>query len=163
MSVVTIERRRLRSYHVGDSATMVIGRRGRIKFQTTPHSPVGIAEANGQLDEKAAMIHPNRHVINNIIGMPDMWIDIGRPIELADLDTVILASDGLWDNLYRDEVSGLVSNRSLIKSSNGIFRMATDRMKREPGSEFGKPDDLSFILYRPHRRSTSATVQLDVN
>ena len=163
VSVVTIERRGIRSYHVGDSATMVIGRRGRIKFQTTPHSPVGIAEVNRELDEKAAMIHPNRHVINNIIGMPDMWVDIGRPIQLADLDTVILASDGLWDNLYRDEVAGLVSNRSLMECANGIFRMATDRMKREPSSEFGKPDDLSFILYRPHRRSTSATVQLDVN
>ena len=163
VSVVKIERRGIRSYHVGDSATMVIGRRGRIKFQTTPHSPVGIAEANGQLDKKAAMIHPNRHVINNIIGMHDMWIDIGKPIQLADLDTVILASDGLWDNIYRDEVAGLVGNRSLLTAATGIFRMATDRMKRELHSDFGKPDDLSFILYRPHRQSTSAAVQVDVN
>ena len=156
VSVVKIEHRSIRSYHVGDSATMVIGRRGRIKFQTSPHSPVGIAEVNRELDEKAAMIHPNRHVISNIIGMPDMWIEIGGPIQLADLDTVILASDGLWDNLYRDEVVRLVGNRSLIEAADGIFRMVTERMKREPGSEFGKPDDLSFILYRPHRRSTSA-------
>ena len=158
VSVVTIESRGIRSYHVGDSATMVIGGRGRIKFQTTPHSPVGIAEVNRELDEKAAMIHPSRHVINNIIGMPDMWIDIGRPTQLADLDTVIIASDGLWDNLYRDEVAGLVSNRSLMMAANGIFRMATERMKCKPGSEFGKPDDLSFILYRPHRRSAPATI-----
>ena len=163
VSVVTIECQGIRSYHVGDSATMVIGRRGRIKFQTTPHSPVGIAEANGQLDEIAAMIHPNRHVINNIIGMPDMWIDIGRPTQLAELDTVILASDGLWDNLYRDEVAGLVGNRSLMTAANGILGLATDRMKRKPGSEFGKPDDLSFILYRPRRRSTSTTIKLDGN
>ena len=95
--------------------------------------------------------------------MPDMWVEIGNPIQLADLDTVILASDGLWDNLYRDEVVGLLGNRSLTVAADGIFRMATDRMKRKPGSEFGKPDDLSFILYRPHRRSTSTTVQLDVN
>ena len=163
VSVVTIEHREFRSYHVGDSATMVIGRRGRIKFQTTPHSPVGIAEANGQFDEEAAMIHPNRHVVNNIIGMPDMWIDIGKPVQLADLDTVILASDGLWDNLYRGEVAGLVGNRSLMECANGIFRMAIDRMKRKPGSDFGKPDDLSFILYRPRRRSTSTAVQRDGN
>ena len=109
------------------------------------------------------MIHPTRHVINNLIGMPDMWIDIGRPIQLADRDTVILASDGLWDNLYRDEVVGLVGNRSLMAAANGILRMAADRMKLELGSEFGKPDDLSFILYRPQRRSRSATVQLDVS
>ena len=163
VSVVKIERRGIRSYHVGDSATMVIGRRGRIKFQTTPHSPVGIAEVNRELDEKAAMIHPNRHVINNIIGMADMWIDIGKPIQLADLDTVILASDGLWDNLYRDEVVEMVSNPSLMKAADGIFQMATERMKRKPGSTFGKPDDLSFILYRPHGRSTTTNAQQDVN
>ena len=163
VSVVTIERRGIRSYHVGDSATMVIGRRGRIKFQTTPHSPVGIAEVNRELDEKAAMIHPNRHVINNIVGMPDMWIDIARPIQVADLDTVILASDGLWDNLYRDEVAGLVGNRSLMECANRIFRMTTERMKREPNSEFGKPDDLSFILYRPRRQSTYASIKPDGN
>ena len=95
--------------------------------------------------------------------MPDMWIDIGRPIQLGDLDTVILASDGLWDNLYRDEVAELVGNRSLMECANRIFRRAIDRMTCDPGSKFGKPDDLRFILYRPHRRSTSATVQLDVN
>ena len=109
------------------------------------------------------MIHPNRHVINNIIGMPGMWIDIGKPIQLADLDTVILASDGLWDNLYRDEVAELAGNWSLLMAAKEILRRVTERMKRERGSEFGKPDDLSFILYRPRRQSTSATVQLDVN
>lgn len=163
VSVLTIQHRGIRSYHVGDSATMVIGRRGRIKFQTMPHSPVGIAEVNQELDEKAAMSHPNRHVINNIIGMPDMWIDIGKPIQLAELDTVILASDGLWDNLYRDEVAGLVGNQSLMTAANGIFRMATERMQCKPGSELGKPDDLSFILYRPHRRSAKMTDQLGGN
>ena len=95
--------------------------------------------------------------------MPDMWIDVGRPTQLADLDTVILASDGLWDNLYRDEVAELMGNRSLMESASGIFRMATDRMNCEPESEFGKPDDLSFILYRPHRRSTSVDIRIGVN
>ena len=32
--------------------------------------------------------------------------------------------------------------------ANGILQMVTDRMKRELNPEFGKPDDLSFILYR---------------
>jgi hypothetical protein len=46
----------------------------------------------------------------------------------------------------------LVGNQSLMAAVNGILRMATDKMKLELGSEFGKPDDLSFILYRPHQR-----------
>jgi hypothetical protein len=61
------------------------------------------------------------------------------------------------------EVAGLVGNRSLMEVANSIFRIATERMKSKPRSDFGKPDDLSFILYRPHRRSTSTIVQLNVN
>ena len=163
VSVVTIEHQRIRSYHVGDSATMVIGGRGRIKLQTVSHSQVGLAEATGQLDEKTAMIHPNRHVVDNIVGMPDMWIDIGRSIQLAEFDTIILASDGLWDNLYRDEVVELARNRSLMTAANAILEKANKRMKCEPDSDFGKPDDISFILYRPHRRSKPVTVEVDVN
>jgi len=149
VSIATIEARRFRSYHVGDSAMLVSGQRGRVKFQTTSHSPVGIAEANSQLDEKAAMFHPNRHVINNMIGMSNMWVDVGRHIQLAYLDIVIIASDGLWDNLYRGEVIKLMCNRSLMDAAVGLVKLASERMRCEAYEQPGKSDDLSFVLYRP--------------
>ena len=37
----------VRSYHVGDSSIWLCGQRGRIKLQTTPHSPVGFAVESG--------------------------------------------------------------------------------------------------------------------
>ena len=91
-----------------------------------------------------------------------MWIDVKSLPRLAELDTIILASDGLWDNLYRDEVAKLIGNPSLIEVAHEIARMAAKRMKRESVSGFGKPDDLSFILYRPHRRLVSETTQLEL-
>jgi len=41
LAVVEISGRRLRAYHVGDSAAMVVGRKGRIKHSTIAHSPTG--------------------------------------------------------------------------------------------------------------------------
>jgi serine/threonine protein phosphatase PrpC len=149
VTVLFFRGREVFSYHVGDSTMLVVGRRGRIKLQTVPHSIVGTALANGQLDEKAAMRHPERHVIYNMIGMHDVWIETAKSIRLADLDTVILASDGLWDNLYCDEVVNLMRCQSLEKASQALVGTAIRRMGLDSMAEPGKPDDLSLILYRP--------------
>ena len=52
---------------------------------------------------------------------------------------------------YRDEVVELLSNRFLMTAANEISRRATERMKDKPGSDFGKPGDVSGILRLPHR------------
>jgi serine/threonine protein phosphatase PrpC len=47
LAVVDIHGRRVRSYHVGDSAMLVVGQRGRIKMRSVSHSPVGYAVESG--------------------------------------------------------------------------------------------------------------------
>lgn len=86
---------------------------GRIKLETIPHSIIGVVLSSGELDDKMAMHHALRHVMQNIIGMPGMWIEIAQLIQFDNLDTAILASDVLWDNLYRDEAVGQVVHPSL--------------------------------------------------
>ncbi|SVE60952.1 uncharacterized protein METZ01_LOCUS513806, partial [marine metagenome] len=66
VTVLFVQGREISSYYVGDSTMLVVGRRGRIKLQTIPHSMVGRALSGGQLDEKSAMRHPERHVIHNM-------------------------------------------------------------------------------------------------
>ena len=53
-----------------------------------------------------AIPHALRHVMQSIIGMPGMWVETAELTQFDNLDTVILARDVLWDNLYRDEVVG---------------------------------------------------------
>ena len=86
---------------------------GRIKLATIPHSIIGVVLSSGELDDKMAMHHAFRHVMQNIIGMPGMWVETAELTQFDNLDTVILASDVLWDNLYRDEVGGQVVHPSL--------------------------------------------------
>ena len=57
MTVITIEGLVARSYQIGDSEALVVGQRGRIRLQTTAHSPTGFAVEAGFLDQRDALHH----------------------------------------------------------------------------------------------------------
>lgn len=148
LAVVELQAGIMRSYHVGDSLVMLIGQRGKLKFQNVSHSPVGYAVEAGLLDEVEAVHHEERNVVSNVIGTPDMRIDIGPAIELAPRDTLLLASDGLPDNLYVDEIVARVKAGPLRKSGNVLVQDCRARMQSSRQQLPSHPDDLSVILYR---------------
>ncbi|NUQ62732.1 MAG: protein phosphatase 2C domain-containing protein [Pirellulales bacterium] len=156
LAVAEIRGRTVRSYHVGDSMMLVVGQRGKIKLQTICHSPVGYAVESGLLDESEAMHHEDRHVVSNMVGAADMRIELGSSIELAWHDTLLLASDGLFDNLRIPEIVGCVRKGQLGKVSGRLAAACHRRMQGlEPG-EPNKPDDLTFLAFRlaaPRRAS----------
>lgn len=155
MTVVAIEGLLARSYQIGDSEAMVVGQRGRIKLQTTAHSPTGFAVEAGFLDEREALHHEERHLVSNFLGTNDMSIDVGAPVELRPRDTVLLASDGLTDNVHLDEIIEHVRKGPLQSSVAAIVDLARQRMSAANLSDPSKPDDLSLIVFRKHppRRS----------
>jgi len=104
LAVVEIQEDLVRPYHVGDSAILLMGQRGRIKLRTVSHSPVGFAVEAGLLDEADALQHDDRHLVSNVLGGPDMRIEVGSVLHLAARDTLLLASDGLADNLHTAEI-----------------------------------------------------------
>lgn len=148
LAVVEVQGQTVRPYHVGDSMILVVGQRGKIKLQTTSHSPVGYGVEAGLLDEKEAMHHEDRHLVSNVIGDPDMKIEIGSVLHLAPRDTVLLASDGLFDNLHVDEIVARIRKGPL---NSAVQRLATDAHKRMtdpvPGQP-SKPDDLTILAFR---------------
>ncbi len=149
--VATIAGDFLRAYHVGDSGLLQIGQRGRIKQQTVAHSPVGFAQASGMLTEEEALYHAERHFVSNSIGIPSMSIEVGPSLRLARYDTVVLASDGLFDNLRLQEIVALVRKGPLGVAAENLVESIRRRMANEEPNEPSKPDDLSFILYRRTR------------
>ncbi len=147
ISAVLLEGLRCASSHVGDSMLVVVDRRGRVKFRTDPHSPVGDAVAHGQLSEQAAMRHPQRHVVNNSVGSRAMWVETHQSFALDASDTLVIASDGLWDNLPVSEVVQMVVDGDLGEVGHSLAAAVSQRMVgAEPGMP-SKPDDLSFILF----------------
>lgn len=155
--IAELTRGKLRSYHVGDSELIAVGQRGRMKLRVIPHSPTGFAVEAGLLDEDEAVHHDQRHIIFNVIGAPDMRVEIGPPVELAVRDTVLLATDGLLDNLFMDEIVDTIRIGPLPAAADRLVELAGERMSGA-GAGPSKPDDLTVVLFRPRvsRRSPAA-------
>ena len=148
LTVVEFDGRLVRHYHVGDSFCLLTGQRGKIKMQSIPHSPVGYAVESGLLDEADAMHHEERHVISNVIGSTDMRIEVGSAVEVAPRDTLLLASDGLSDNLHMPEIVECIRKGSLDSVTEALSRLARERMEGSDKDEPSKPDDVTFAVFR---------------
>jgi len=138
-----------RTYHVGDSAIWLCGQRGLVKLQTTMHSPVGMALEAGFLEEDEALQHEELNLISNVVGSFDMSIEIGSPIKMAPRDTLLLASDGLFDNLLQDEIIDIIRSGPLDQAGEKLATLALHRMRSDDPNLPGKPDDFTLILFRP--------------
>lgn len=141
----------VRTYHAGDTEILVTGLRGKLKYQTLIHSPVGYAVEAGLLDEGDAIMHKDRHIVSNVLGFPDMHITIGSPITLDMHDTLLIASDGLFDNLQKDEVIEIIRKGSMAACAGRIVDVATRQMFETDREQPSKFDDMSFILFRSRR------------
>lgn len=148
LAVVEIHGGNMRSYHAGDSMVLVTGQRGRIKWLTVPHSPVGYAVEAGLLDRGDALHHEDLHLVSNLLGAQDMRIEIGATLSLSLRDTVVLASDGLSDNVHLDEIVERVRKGPLHRAVDQLAILGRERMQSQSEGAPSKPDDLTFIAIR---------------
>lgn len=146
--VAGIEGDSLQPFHVGDSELLLVGQRGRVKHRTLAHSPVAYAQESGYLEEHEALNHVERHIISNALGLPTVRIEVGPRLRVAPRDTVVLATDGLLDNLFQDEIVSGIRTGPAAERSAKLASLVAGRMRREGGGKPGKPDDLTFILWR---------------
>jgi serine/threonine protein phosphatase PrpC len=152
LAVVDAQDMTARAYHVGDAGVLVLGGRGRLRLQTVAHSPVGYALEAGLLDERGAMAHGARHFVSNIVGDASMHIEVSAPISLRPRDTVVLASDGLFDNLFTDEIVAMAQQRPLERAVHELADTCLARMRAPTGAgQPHKPDDLTIVAFRPGR------------
>jgi serine/threonine protein phosphatase PrpC len=146
LAVVEIQQNFVRTYHCGDTGIVIVGQRGRVKTRTVDHSPTGYAMEAGVMNEREALRHEERHIVFNMVGSSEMRIDIGPSIQLAARDTIVIATDGLFDNLTFD---GIVEHVRRGRIERGVARMATAaRSRMTAGATPSKPDDLTIVAYR---------------
>ena len=148
LAVVEIQGDQMRTYHAGDSMILVTGQRGKVKLLSVPHSPVGYAVEAGLLHPDDALHHEDLHLVSNLLGRSDMRIEIGSTLKLAPRDTVVLASDGLSDNLRLEEIIERVRKGSLKKAADRLASLGKSRMENADNGTPSKPDDMTFIAFR---------------
>ena len=148
LSVVEVQNGVIRTYHAGDSMILAVGQRGCVKLLTVPHSPVGYAVEAGLLDPEEAIHHDDLHLVSNLLGTADMRIEIGSSLKLAPRDTLILASDGLSDNVHLEEIIEGIRKGSLRKAADRLASLGRKRILDPVEGAPSKPDDMSFIALR---------------
>ena len=143
------------SVHVGDSALAIFSGRGRLKHRSVAHSPAGYAIEAGRLDERDLLEADDHHVVSNVLGTRPMSVEMTSLIRLRPRDTLVLGSDGLFDNLTSTKMAKLVCRGDLGRGGARLLAALEEVMN----SPQGKADDHSFILLRrlpkPAKRSAS--------
>ena len=148
LAAVELHKNSVRAYHVGDSQVLLVGNRGKIKLQTRSHSPVGYAVEAGMLSEEEAIHHEDRHIVSNVVGTHDTHIEIGPRKKLAPRDTLIIASDGLFDNLHMEEIVEIIRKGRLEAIARELVAHVSRRMEEADAEHPSKPDDMTFVLFR---------------
>jgi serine/threonine protein phosphatase PrpC len=148
LAVVELSGGLARTYHVGDAGVVVCGGRGRIKTRTSSHAPVQYGVEAGLLDEHEALHHEDLHLVSNVVGAADSRTEISAPVELADFDTVLVASDGLFDNLAIGEIVELARRGSASQVATRLHDAARGRMLSPQEGVPSKCDDLTVLVVR---------------
>jgi len=146
LTACAIDNSHIRAYQVGDSSMIVCGQKGALKYKATEHSPVGFMLRSGHLNEAAALNHQDRNLVSNLVGEHDMFIEIGPPIDFASHDTVLIASDGIFDNFTTDELIDFIRKDSMEEVMTKLT--AACQNGTNPSTPLRKIDDISFIVCR---------------
>ncbi len=149
--VVEIDAGTVRSYHAGDSRALLVGSRGRVKLETLEHSPTGYAVASGWLDRDDSLVHDDRSYLSNCVGASDMRIDVGPSIRMAPRDTLLVASDGVLDNIRHQTVIDSIRSGSLLDAAESLRMQARSAMSGDDPDLPAHPDDATAVLVRLRR------------
>ena len=148
LATIVVRNGNARAIHAGDSLALHVGQRGKIRMQTISHSPTGYAIEAGVLDESDALHHEERHIISNFVGIQAMHVEVGPSVPIASRDTLLVASDGLADNLTIAEIVEFIRKGPLKEAASKLVALAQERMSSPAAQTPNKPDDLTFVLYR---------------
>lgn len=147
-TICEIYGRKLRTYQVGDSGIIVSGQKGKLKYKTVFHSLAGYGVESGLINEQEALVSSNLNEVFNILGDKEMSIELGPIIDLDDRDTVLVASDGIFDNFSIDELTEIIRAGSIMDSGKQFLQFFSDRLESDPHGQVTKYDDLSFLICR---------------
>ncbi|MGB0331493.1 MAG: PP2C family protein-serine/threonine phosphatase, partial [Planctomycetota bacterium] len=129
---------------------------GACKHRTPAHSPIGRAIRRGLMDEDSALVHPERHLVSNGLGVTPMSVHLGPRLRLDDEDTVLIATDGLTDNAREEEIVECLRGGPLLGGASRLVNLCRERMLRSITSRsrsprLGKADDLTALVLRSAR------------
>lgn len=126
--------------NIGDSRLYIVD--SGMEQITMDHSLVAEMVRNGDINEEAARIHPNKNIVTralstNAVVVPDFF-EVRRRKNMA----VVLCSDGLFSMMADDEIA------SVIRENKGNPEAACRELVYRANENGGK-DNISVVLIYP--------------
>lgn len=132
----------LRSYSVGDSEVQYFNNSGKVIYNNIPQSPVGYAVEAGMISQEEGLDHTDRYLVNNLIGDEHLRIEVASKVALKKGYSIIIGSDGLFDNITHETLNEMVGRGSFEEGFNKLCKLCSER------ENWRKDDDVSFIVLR---------------
>ncbi|MBB5351886.1 protein phosphatase [Haloferula luteola] len=122
--------------HVGDSRIYSLPKNGDMIQITHDHSRVGHLRRLGKINEREARTHPQRNVIDQVLGGKTQFLDpqFGR-VDYQTGDRFLLCSDGLCDGLW---------DRRIDEMARGEFD--AEQLVRYAVSESGRDNTTALLI-----------------
>lgn len=118
--------------HVGDSRLYHF-RDGHLLYRTEDHSIVQSLYNKGMIEKGDMSTHPYRHKVYSCLGgdTPPK-IDLSDRHELAEGDTILLCTDGVWGAMADDQMRRILNNPSISDSVTELLNKA-EMVSQEQG------------------------------
>lgn len=140
----TIREDRVRFFSVGDSEILYWNAQGSLIFASTPHSLVGHKVKAGLLDQEESLKEPDRYIVNHLMGDEFISIETTNKAGLKKGHTILVGSDGLFDNISHEKLTELVGKGSFEKSFEELVKTCSEQNP----DHWLKDDDISFVVVR---------------
>lgn len=132
LNLVLIYKNKLICVNCGDSRTYWV-KNGKLEQISEDQTYVNFLLKSGQITKEQALVHPERHVLTNAIGLfPSLSLDI--KILKYSGEKILLCSDGLYNNVSEKDILNILNTNlnteekveSLINLGN--YNGGTDNM-----------------------------------
>ncbi len=99
--------------NIGDSSGFVM-KNGKIHKVTKDHTLVNLLVDAGNLTQDEAMTHPKKNVLMRALGAAEkVDLDIFEVIDMEEIDSVMLCSDGLTNMLTQEQIEKVLNDEEL--------------------------------------------------
>lgn len=138
----------LRYFCVGDSSIKVFGGRGKLKLSSQGQSAMDMALASGIVQKGNTDQHNGlEYELVNYLGSKNAHCETSVLHNLSIQDTILMGSDGIFDNLSETDLGQIRFRKSLSSESlcQQIFDKAQHNMMHKEG---GKRDDTTLLVIK---------------
>ena len=142
LAFVTIKDDDLQCFSVGDAEIILWNAHGREIYSNVPHSNIGYQIEAGIMNQEDSLEEDDRYQVNNMLGDQHIRIESTNKISMKKNQTLIVGSDGVFDNISHVELGELIHGSSFDDS----FKSIVNRCLDTESEKWIKDDDIAFLL-----------------